>query len=402
MDEFPYLAAHDFSNPTHRAEVDFSHENETDLAGLDELVKVFERHYRRGLHSAAQLVVLRRGQVLLDRAIGTLRRGGGAAVTPHTPFLVFSATKPFAAMAIHKLIEEGRVEWDAPVARYWPEWGQRGKETAAIRHVLNHQSGIGQPHLNRQALLWPNWQRVTADVARTAAEYAPGTECAYQTVNFGFILGEVIRRVTGMDAGSYIRRTILEPLGMRDSALPISRRGLAASPRLYAAGKTYQSAAMVFGIPAIRTALMPAATLHASARDLAVFYQMLLNGGEYNGTRLFAPETIANAIAPAHTSFDRTLGLEITWANGFQIMEQSPAAAAAGYGSSPSTFAHYGIGTCMAWADWRAQVVVAFTCNTLLEPPGPDARWAMLNNAVWDALLGVEPAQSGEQPAALL
>jgi CubicO group peptidase (beta-lactamase class C family) len=294
-------------------------------------------------------------------------------------------------MAIHHLIEEGKVEWDTPVAEYWPAWGRLGKEKATIRNVFTHQSGIAQPHLMRQVPLWPFWKLVTLDIALTRAEVEPGTDCGYQTVNYGFILGEIIRRVSGMDAGEYIEQTLFAPLGMQNSATRISRTALKTSPRLSAGGKAFKNAVWLFDQPLIRRALIPAATFHAPARDLAVFYQMLLNGGTYAGKRLFQPETIGRAIAPGYQGYDRTMRADSFWAHGFHLGGESKATATAyiggeGKGSSESTFGHYGMGTCMAWADWREQVVVAFTCNKLLDPPGPEARWNQLNNWVWDAL----------------
>ncbi|NSW53350.1 MAG: beta-lactamase family protein [Anaerolineae bacterium] len=391
-----YLDRHNFNNPTHHRPLDFSREVDPTAVGMrtefvQKLVGAFEHQYKRKFHSAAQLVVLRHGQVVVDRTIGTLSFENNTPVTPHTPFLLFSASKAITAMAVHKLIEEGKVAWDAPVAYYWPVWGQRDKQQATIRHVFTHQSGIAQPHLMQQIPLWPFWKLVTLDIALTRAEFEPGTACGYQTVNFGFILGEVIRRVTGMDAGTYIENTIFKPLGLEDSTVRISRAALKTSPRLAAGGKTFKNAVWLFNQPIIRRALIPAATMHASARDLAVFYQMLLNGGEYAGQRLFQPETIGGAIAPGYKGPDRTMQTESFWAHGFHLGGESKATATAfiggeGKGSSESTFAHYGMGTCMAWADWREQVVVAFTCNKLLEPPGPDARWNQLNNWVWDAL----------------
>jgi hypothetical protein len=114
--------------------------------------------------------VLRRGQVVFDRAGGLADLGRREPVTPHTPFLVFSIAKSFTAMAIHSLIEQGRVDCDAPVATYWPEFGRHGKETATLRHTLLHQAGMPSAGMHWQVPLRPNWGLVTRSVARTPAD----------------------------------------------------------------------------------------------------------------------------------------------------------------------------------------------------------------------------------------
>ncbi len=125
-------------NPTFAHPLDFSSETPAENVGmsaerLTALSEVFARQITdQKLHPAAQLVVLRHGHVVIDRALGQGRR---APITPETPFLTFSISKVFTAMCIHRLIEEGRIEWDAPIATYWPEFGCKGKEGATIRHA---------------------------------------------------------------------------------------------------------------------------------------------------------------------------------------------------------------------------------------------------------------------------
>ena len=391
-----YMDAHDFENPTHRVPVDFNKEvNPASVAmnpeAVRQLIMLFDQRFKEGLYRAAQLVVLRHGQVIIDRFAGSTQNATNLPVDVDTPFFNFSTNKAFTAMCVHKLIELEKIEWDAPVAEYWPEFGQKGKEKTTIRQVFTHRSGIGQPHIMRQIWYWPFWKRVTRDIANTPAEFIPGEECSYQTVNFGFIMGEIIRRVTGMDAGQYMHKMIFEPLGMHNSYLPIDDKNLKRSPRLTTQYKEYRKTARVFNLPIIRKALIPAASMHSSAHDLAVFYQMLLNGGEYAGKRLFEPETIGRAISPGYQGPDRTLKTDSFWAHGFHLGGVRHAYhhsknEGIGKRSSESTFAHYGMSTSMAWADWREQVVVAFTCSHRLGPENTDTRWNELNDLVWTAL----------------
>jgi CubicO group peptidase (beta-lactamase class C family) len=287
-----------FPNPTVTVPITYGHEVAPSTAGMSEagvrqIVEVFEGQLARGLHPGAQLVVLRHGQVVVDRAAGLANVRRSVPVMPDTPFLTFSCTKPFAGMCVHKLIEEGKVEWDAPVARYWPEFGCKGKETVTIRQTFLHQAGIPARGIYIQFLLWPSWRLVTRNVAGLPAEFLPGTKTAYHLVNAGFILGEVVRRVTGMPIQDYLRRTYFEPLGTRNSWLGLPRSESARAARLYCGSPDQRPAVLAFNLPPIRRAVVPAATLNSTARDMAVFYQMLINRGQYAGRRYLRPETVA-------------------------------------------------------------------------------------------------------------
>jgi CubicO group peptidase (beta-lactamase class C family) len=379
--------------------IDFSREVEPSSVGikgtkLELLVELFKEQVdKQHLHEAAQLVVLRHGQVVVDRAHGCGRRG--QPIGRDDPFYTFSTTKPFTAMCVHKLVEQGRLELDAPVARYWPEFGCHGKETATVRHTLLHQAGIPSPHLYRQVLSWTSWQAVCRLVAGYMAEYIPGTKTAYHLVNFGFILGEVVRRVSGRMVDEYLMENFQIPLGMKHSWMRIPARLISTSPRLISKGRENRMTCILFNIPAYRRALIPAASLHASARDLAIFYQMLLNKGEYAGKRILEPGTIEGALQIGSRTYDETLKCEINWGLGMQLGgteykggddQDGAQGNIMGSGSSQRTFGHFGLGTCMAWADPDAQLVVTFTCNGVQDDDGSSKRWIALSNAVWQAV----------------
>ncbi len=361
-------------------------------AGVRRINEIFDSQLARGLHPGAQLVVLRHGQVVVDRAAGLASIVRRTVVTPETPFLTWSCTKAFTGMCIHKLIEEGKIEWDAPVAEYWPEFGCNGKRSATIRHVFLHQAGVPVRGLYTQAFLWPNWEAVTRNVAQLAAEFPPGTKSAYHLVNYGFIFGEVVRRVTGQPIQDYLRDTFLTPLGLRRSwlGLPASERGRAAG--IYTTAREQIPAVIGFSSFAVRHAVMPAATLHSNAREIAVFYQMLLNGGQYIGRRYLQPETVAAATALGYEGLDATIGLPVRWAHGFHLggsisLPGVPTSAPGmGTGSTVRTYGHFGQATCMAWADPDADIAVVFLCNRLLDEAGMQVRYRELCDAVWDAV----------------
>ena len=351
---------------------------------LDDLRKVFyDQIDRQRLHPAAQLVVLRHGRVVLDLAHGIGR--SGQLITPETPFYTFSVSKAFTGICVHQLIEQGKLEMDAPVTEYWPEFGQKGKETATIRHVFLHQAGIPAPHLNRQVLVWPLWNAVTRQLARTEAVYPPGEITAYHLVNYGFILGEVVRRVSGTPIDQYLDEHFIRPMGLTHTWMRIPARELKLSPRLFSGDREYHSAAFVFNHRPIRRALIPAASLHSPARELALFYQMLLNGGSYNGKRYLKAETIQRAVTPGFEGLDQYIHHNMRYAYGFHLQQsfltyEGERRFDMGPGASPRAFGHFGMASSMVFADPDADLVVAFTCNRLIKDS------ANRNQALLDAL----------------
>lgn len=375
------------SNPTWTAPLDFTQVDHSSAAA-QHIRAVFERQLVEGLHPGAQLVVAQHGRVIFDSAAGLADVRRKIPVMPDTPFLVYSVTKAFTAICVHQLVEQGKIDLDAPIATYWPEFGCKGKETATVRHALLHQAGIPRRGLNRQVFLWGNWDWITRSVAALPAEFEPGTQTAYHVVNYGFILGEVVRRVTGERIETRLRREFLQPLGMRNSytGLPASERRRAA--RVYCADPVQRGAAFLFNLWAVRRLFIPAASLNTTARDIAVFYQMLLNGGQYAGTRYLKPETIADATALRYEGPDSTFGLPVRWAMGFNLggISNLPGEniLVMGRRSTARTFGHPGQGGCaFGWADPDSGVVFAFANNCLQEQRTAHLRFQVLADAVW-------------------
>lgn len=376
--------------------VDFSKEVDPKTVGMrpgaiDALAHTFETDItERHMHKAAQLVLLRHGQVVLDRALGVGRHN--RPIDQDTPFYNFSVSKPFTGMCVHKLIDEGRVKLDARVADYWPEFGCKGKEIATIRHVFLHQAGIPAPKQIQQVFDWNNWPRLMRTIAGYDAVFTPGSQTWYHQLNYGFILGEVVRRVTGKMIDEYFFENFAQPLGLQHTRLRADKEMLKVMPRLYSYSKEHDLNVTAFNL--FRGTLLPAASLASSARGLAVFFQMLLNGGKYDGRRLLKKETIKNATKLEYDGIDGSFGLRVQLGQGFFLGESLIRPIPIGrvplkiYGSrgSASTFGHLGLGSTMVWADWDADVVVAFTCNGLFDDGTAGPRWCGISDGVWNAL----------------
>ena len=357
-------------------------------SGINALLRVIKLEAARGWHKAAQLVVLRRGQVVLDRSFGQDHRS--RAINVETPFFTFSVTKAFIGMCVHRLIEEGKLEMDVPVAEYWPEFGRKGKEKVTLRQVFLHQAGVPMRGLYTQVPLWPFWGLVTRNVANLRAEFVPGSQTMYHLVNSGFILGEIVRRVSGLHIDEYLHNNFIEPLGLSHTWLRIPKRELKQSPKIISKTLRFLPISLIFNRAIMRRAVMPAASLHSTARDIAVFYQMLLNGGEYAGTRLIKPETIAAATELGSESPDALMGRVSRWSYGFHLggLQPPPGGVGPSMGkrSTVRTFGHFGFASSMAWADPDAELVVVFICDGVLSLADGRKRWVALSDAVWDAV----------------
>jgi CubicO group peptidase (beta-lactamase class C family) len=360
------------------------------LSGVRRINETFDQMLADGLHPGAQLVVLRHGQVVVDRAAGWANIARKVPVTPDTPFNSYSITKPFTGMCIHRLVEDGKLELEAPIARYWPEWGCKGKEKATIRQVFSHQAGLSLSGLNVEMLLWWNWNLLVRYLARLKAEFEPGTKSAYHLVNYGFILGEVVRRVSGQRIDVFMRQKIFEPLGLKNSYLGLPRRELKRAARIYCGTPKQRIPAHAFNVPYIRGAVIPAASLNSTARDIAIFYQMMLNKGLYAGQQIFQPDTIATATSLSYEGWDTLFDAPVRWAYGFQlggnISGKPDEPQGMGKKSTIRTFGHFGQASCMSWADPDADVAVAFTCNRLLDDEQVMTRWQSISDAVWEAI----------------
>jgi CubicO group peptidase (beta-lactamase class C family) len=344
-------------------------------AGLDAAALSGVLDLVRAHKAAAQVCLLRDGQVILDRTFGCRQ---------DSLFLTFSAGKPFVAVLVHLLAERGQLALDDPVARYWPEFGCRGKDAITIRQVLQHRSGIPVARgLRRDALAAPSWRRSVLAVQQARPSWPPGEVPAYHVLSFGFILGELVQRVTQADLRDVLRSELLVPLGLADTYLGLPAPLWTRHVPVRASGGNGRLRQAVFNLRAARQAVVPAATVSTTARDLARFYQMLLDGGELDGVRVLDPATVAGALQPSSDGqTDRLLGLPIRWSQGFQLGGPDPApnAGAApepgprpgsgrprpmGRGSSPAAFGHNGSNCCIAWADPGRRLVFAYLTNLL-------------------------------------
>jgi CubicO group peptidase (beta-lactamase class C family) len=331
-------------------------------------------------NAASWLVVLRDGEVLLDRRSGC---------EPDALFFTFSVSKPFVALAIHLLAQRGLLRLDDPVAEHWPEYAIHGKHGITIRHVLTHRSGVpySSGSLIGDGLAMTDWNRSVGLAQNARPRWPAGEFVGYETLSFGFILGELVRRVSGKPVEEFLQSEFFVPLRLPNIRLGLTEDVIARGVPLISVGTIQRSTRMTFNRRAVRTAVIPAASVSASAYDLARFYKAMLKGGKRRDVRVLSKSTVREALkVSSDGERDRTLGTHPRWAHGFQLGGPSDAPRPMGRKSSRLAFGPNGSSICNAWADPDRGLVFVYLTN-LASP-----RWASLRHMsdVSDALLDAE------------
>ncbi|MDR2454085.1 MAG: beta-lactamase family protein [Bifidobacteriaceae bacterium] len=331
-----------------------------------------------GRGGAYSLLALRDGEVVAEHS-----KNCG----PDSLFYCYSVTKPITAMAVHLLAERGQLHLDDSIAAHWPEYARHGKAGITIRQVLTHRAGVpaalGHPGLDMAVIA--NWDVSVRAAARARPRWPPGQVVAYHVVTFGFILGELVRRVSGQPISQFVDQELFQPLAM-DAYLALPAGQLGRAVPLRPKGGNLASP-LYLNRPAARQAVAPAASLHTTARSLAAFYQMLLNAGAAkSGRRLFAPETVAAALAVSSDGeMDRTLRQPQRYSQGFQLGGLPGVARGMGSTAPPSAFGHNGSGVCSAWAEPARGLIFVYLSNTT-QFIGAGRRFASdLSDAAWSA-----------------
>ncbi|HEY3558710.1 MAG TPA: serine hydrolase domain-containing protein [Kribbella sp.] len=305
----------------------------------------------------AQLCVVRDGRVVLDRSF---------RCSPNALFWLFSASKPYLAVVIHQLVESGRLHLDDAVAAYWPEFAQNGKREITIREVLRHRSGLSNAgSYVGEVRAMTDWERSLRRIEEAKLRWPIGT-VAYSPLAFGFILGEVARRCTGLSMGELVRRSVLEPLDAADSFLGVPAEEWSRHVPIMASGPLGPFIQSVVNKRSTRAAVVPAAGMSTTARDLAGLYQALLDG------RLLRPESLAVAVEPSSDGdIDRTARAPIRWSQGFQLGGPrwvDGAVTSLGTLSGVRTFGHNGSNCCIGWADPDRRIAYAYLTNRVGRP----------------------------------
>lgn len=369
----------------------------------DAFVENFEKRYEVG---AAAAVVLD-GKTVVDVWAGHADKAKTRPWSRDELANVYSTTKGVTAICAHRLAGEGKLDLDAPVAKYWPEFAQGGKEKIPVRFLLSHRAGLPAVRkvLDGDALF--NWNTMTTALAEQEPWWTPGTNHGYHAVTFGWLVGEVIRRVTGKTPGAYLRDELAGPLGLdfhigldakHDArtaqmiAAPLPAPG---EPNLFAdvmknpesmLAKAFMNPPLM-GKPGLvnsrewRAAEIPAANGHGTARSLARLYGALARGGELDGVRVMAKDEIAKCSVEQSVGPDAVLMVSTRFSLGFMMSQPG-----ASLGPNPKSFGHPGAGGSLGYADPEAKVGFGYTMNKMQASLLIDPRATALIDAIYASL----------------
>ncbi len=343
------------------------------LAGADALLR---RGVEDGAELGASLTVVREGRVVLDTWAGWTDRDRTVPWQPDTITALWSSTKTVIALAIWLLHDRGALDVDRPVAHYWPEFAQAGKGDITVLQVLAHTSGVPawSPAITVSDLY--DWEASTADLAASAPWFTPGSSPGYHLMNQGHLLGEVIRRVTGMMPGELVAAEITGPLGAdlhiglapeHDARVspvvpprpveldPVDEEGIAARALLqpFLHVRESHSERWLRG-------QVPAANGFGNARSLAMVQSIVSHGGEFAGRQWLSPSTIERILTPLVGGVDLVLGLPIVFGPGWALAGSLPSA------PEPGRRCYWGgLGGSVVVNDIATHTTVAYVMNRM-------------------------------------
>ena len=352
---------------------------------LDRVTELFHQQIENGTHPGAALAVYRHGKPVLDLCGGLADRETGKPVTGDTLFVLYSSTKAVTAACLHILWERGKFDWDDTVASHWPGFAQKGKEDVTIRHVMTHQSGFPDTPSHLTWDRWHDWEAAVDAMEQIPLDYKPGRVIAYHARNFGWVVGELVRRMDGRTIDRFVREEITVPLKIEEFHLGIDPSMEERVSRLHAMEDCDRTSQVtIYNRPEVHTAVLPAGGGIATARGLARFYAMMACGGTLDGVTVMKSETVAEVTKQQVEGLDHTLDRIVKRSLGLSLGD--PRFSAPG-NESIRTFGHGGSGTSVGWANQDTGLAVAYITNGFRAEASNTPRLAAISQAVQDAAL---------------
>ncbi len=358
---------------------------------LPRSLAVIDNGVQVGLHVGAQVFAAVNGRTVADFGVGEAR--AGVPMTADTVMLWLSSGKPVGAVAVLQLRERGRLELDEPVASYLSEFGQRGKDSITLWHVLTHTGGFRWVDID-----WPHssWDEIIARICAAPPEqgWVPGNKAGYHPYTSWYILGEIVRRVDGRPYSKYVREEIFLPLGMVDSWIGVPLEQYAAYGDRFGImlhTENCEPYTHRYDSPEGAAACVPGGNGHGPMHDLGRFYQMLLGGGSLDGRRILLDDSVELMTTPQRIGmFDDTFKHIIDWGAGTILDSNRYGIDTVPYGygphSSPRTFGHGGSQSSVAFADPQSNLVAAIVFNGMPGERKHDLRMRAFLKALYEDL----------------
>lgn len=368
--------------------------------GFEQVRKAFVANFERRGDLGASVCVYRDGRPVVDLWGGVADATAGTAWERDTIVTVFSMTKGASAIVANLLVERGLLDPDAPVATLWPEFAAGGKAQVTIGDALAHRAGlprIDRPLTRAEALAW---DPVVAAIAAQEPVWEPGTAHGYHMRSFGWIVGELVRRVTGRTLGEFFAAEIAEPAAVDfHIGLPAEHEPRVA--RLVMPGPAFHDAIAALPDDLLLTSVLTGPSGHfcydemwntrelraielpssngvGNARAVARLYAHLVGDG-VDGRRILSPATVERATQVRSRGADRVILVDTAFGLGFMLPPALPTPV------GPRSFGHGGAGGSASWADPDAGIAVAYAMNAMSFDPA-DGRAEALARAVYRSL----------------
>ena len=356
----------------------------------------FEANFAEGLELGARFAFAIDGEIVVDLIGGWADRAQTRPFAPDTLTSVFSTTKAIAAFMIARLVDQVKLSYGQRVAEIWPEFGAGAKSLVTVEQVMAHQAGLPGFETQMTASDWFDWTLICDRLAAMYPMWQPGEASGYHPVTFGYLAGEIFRRIDGRTMGAALREDIAEPLGLdlwigvpsteHDRCADVRR-----PPALPNLGEINAFKRVAFLTPWAspggrsladwRRAEIPSVTGHATAPALARLMGAMANGGWLDGVRLLKPETIEAAAEARVRGADLVLPYNLAWGAGFLRNEGLGV-----YGPGQETFGHSGWGGSCAFADPERGVSGVYVMNRQSAELIADARARQLIEAAYAGL----------------
>jgi CubicO group peptidase (beta-lactamase class C family) len=341
--------------------------------GFEGVREAFAANFAEGLELGARFALAVDGEIVIDLMGGWADRAMTTPFAETTLTPVFSTTKAMANLMIARLVGEGRLAYDTPVAEIWPAFGQAGKDELTVEQVISHQGGLCGLAEPMAPADWFNWDGVCARLAAMTPLWPPGTASGYHPVTVGYLAGEIFRRADGRTLGTALREDIAAPHGLDLwLGLPDSEHGRCAQvrrpPAMPVLGEISEPRRLAFfvkgaipggvGEAAYRRFEIPSANGHATARALARMMAILACDGVLDGARRLPSGLAAEAARTRIAGRDLVLPYDMSWGAGFIRNEGLGL-----YGPGRETFGHSGWGGSCAFADPERGISGAYVMN---------------------------------------
>jgi CubicO group peptidase (beta-lactamase class C family) len=401
--------------------------------GFEGVRDTFQANFDAGVEVGAAFGAYHRGEKVVDLWGGIADARTQEPWKEDTLVLVYSTTKGVVAMCANRLAQQGAIDVEAPVARYWPEFAQAGKESVTVADLLSHRAGLAWVDGTMSFDDMVRWDPVVEALERQAPSWSPGTAHGYHATTYGWLVGEVVRRVTGKSVGAYLRSEIADPLGADFFiGLPSSEEPRVARLVSFIEGLSSGTATLssqlgdepqagpdiaelaelaksyfapdgplfkamsapggaltdeeVWHSPRLHAAEIPAANGICDARSLALLYGACVDEVKTPSGqtfRIMSPGQVDRAVQQQTKGPDEVLlGLDIQWGLGFNV--NSGIIGAAGLGG-PRAFGHFGMGGSAGWADPDLELGMGYVMNRMDIGTTGDTRSFRLMRACIDA-----------------